>query len=100
MLTINYESWVLGPTAKHLIYIKAQGTTPGEVETDAERQRKAINAVDMQAVGIHNSEADWIAVFGNNYDTNCVFGGSHSMENHPKKITLKEHIKNLFSKKN
>lgn len=76
MLTINYEAWVFGPTAKHRVYIQAQGTTPEEVKADAERQRVAIRAEDLMAVGLHNREADWIAVFGANYSSDCKFRDS------------------------
>lgn len=65
MLTINYEAWVLGLTAKYRINIVATGMTPDEVKADAERQREAINATELMAVDINNREADWIAVFGN-----------------------------------
>jgi len=78
MLTINYEAWVVGPTAKHRIYIRAQGTTPDEVKADAERQRLAINAIDMIGIGLQNTEANWIAVYGNNYSPDCTFSDSFS----------------------
>ena len=82
MITINYDAWVLGPTAYHRVWITARGTTPDEVKADAERQRKAIGAISveedskwgMYAAGIHNNEGDWISAFGPNYGKDCVFG--------------------------
>lgn len=76
MITINYQAFSQGPTAKHLIYIRATGTTPEDVKTDALQQADAIGATELVAVGLHNREADWVAAFGSGHSPDCRFADS------------------------
>ena len=64
MITINYEAYIPSGIGKHLVFIKATGTTPDEVQADMERQSKAIGAEEVRAVGLHNNVSDWAAMFG------------------------------------
>ncbi len=44
--------------------ILASGKTPEEVEADATRQCREMDGWDLRAVGVHNTRADWEAMFG------------------------------------
>ena len=88
MISINYEAWVYGPTAKHRVYIRAVGTTPEEVRADALRQADSIGAVELMAVSCNNREADWISAFGTAYTSGCRFADSPVPAAETKRVSM------------
>jgi hypothetical protein len=67
VITIYYTASVptvgISSCSAPTITICAQGETPEEVQADLDAKVKLMNAFDVQASGMQNSRADWMAAF-------------------------------------